>query len=66
MKGELYVGVHKREIQVNLMQHLCKKKPNPAELKAFINWTEITSIKPKQYMKIIEDTTWRISNAMNY
>jgi hypothetical protein len=49
MKGELYEGVHKREKWVKyLLHHLCKKKPNPAELKPSVHWTETTSIKPKQ------------------
>ncbi len=36
-----------------LLQHLCKKKPNPAELKPLIHWTETTSIKPKQSWKLL-------------
>ncbi len=55
MKGEFYEGVHKREKWVKyLMQHLCKKKPNPAELKSLIHWTERTSIKPKQTWKLLK------------
>ena len=30
------------------MQHLCNEKPNLAELKSLIHWTETTSIKPSQ------------------
>jgi hypothetical protein len=43
-----------------------QEKPNPAELKSLIHWTETNNIKPKQYMKIIIDTSLRTSNAVNY
>ncbi len=43
-----------------------QEKPNPTELKSLIHWTETTSIKPKIYLRIIEDTSWRTSNAVNY
>ncbi len=56
MKSELYEGVQTKY----LMQHFHKNKPNPSELKSSIHWTKTTSIKPKQYMKIIEDTSRRI------
>ena len=49
MKDELYEGVHKREKWVKyLMQHLCNEKPNLAELKSLIHWTETISINLKQ------------------
>jgi hypothetical protein len=48
------------------MQHLHEKKPTPSEIKALIKWSEVTNIEIKQYMKNIEDTSWRTSVAIYY
>ena len=48
------------------MQHLHEKKLTPSEIETLIKFSETTHIKIKQCMKIIEDTSWRTSDAINY
>jgi hypothetical protein len=48
------------------MQHLHKKKPTPPEIEALIKWSETANIEIKQCMRIIEHTSWRTSDAINY
>ena len=56
----------KRKWVKHLMQHLHEKKLTPSEMETLIKFSETTHIEIKQYMKIIEDTSWRTSNAINY
>jgi hypothetical protein len=48
------------------MRLLHEKKPTPPEIEALIKWSETTNIEIKQYMNIIEDTSWRTSDVINY
>jgi hypothetical protein len=66
-KGDLYDGVEKTEKWAKyLMKHLHEKRPTPPEIEALIRWSETTKVEIKQYVKIIEDTSWRTSDAINY
>jgi hypothetical protein len=47
------------------MQHLHKEQPTRSEIEALIKWSETTNIEIKQCMRIIEQTSWRTSDAIN-
>jgi hypothetical protein len=48
-----------------LLHHLIGTSLSTKEVESLINWAKPTNLEPKKYTEIIEDTTWRNSNAVN-